>query len=108
MVIGVEPVNVVHDPVVVVVFAVSGDLSGVGPEIGLKIRMVEVDAGVEHRDDRTGAASHRLGPGLGSVDVGVPAVIEAPQAGLEIVRLAGLGDAEFKFGVGLGVINFGV
>ena len=40
LVVSVEPVDVVHDSVVVVVFTVAGDFSSVGPEVGLEVGMV--------------------------------------------------------------------
>ena len=50
-------VDVVDEPVTVVVDTVSGDLAGVGPNVGRQIGVSVVDAGVDHRHHNTAASS---------------------------------------------------
>ena len=63
----VPAVDVVDVAVAVVVDAVAGDLTGVGPDVGLQVGMVEVDTGVDycHHDRRV---AQRMRPGTGGID----------------------------------------
>lgn len=46
----VEAVDVVHDTVAVIVDAIAGDLAHVDPQVGRKVRMRHVEAGVDDAD----------------------------------------------------------
>ena len=63
----VPSVEVVDVAVAVVVDAVAGNLAGVGPDVGLEVGMVEVDARVNdgHHDRRV---AQGMRPGAGSID----------------------------------------
>ena len=71
-VVGLEvvAVDVVDEPVAVVVDAVAGDLAGVDPDVVLQVRVQVVDTRVDNRHDDVGTAGGDV-PGLGGVDVGV-------------------------------------
>ena len=88
----VPAVDVVDVAVAVVVDAVARDLAGVGPDAAGQVGVVQVDAGVEHGDDRRGAP-RRDAPGLGGVDVHVLGVVQPPEpAEHRIVRDERRGD----------------
>ena len=96
----VPPVDIVDEPIAVVVDTVAGDLAGVGPDVGGEVGVLVVDAAVDHRDDHA-PRSRRDGPGLGSVDVGVdhaprlPRVVERPErAERPVVGNGRAGDGE--------------
>src|SRR5262249_31070117 len=80
----VVPVDVVDETVAVVVLAVPGDLTRVGPDVGGEVRVGVVDAGVEDGDQGAGRPG-RLVPGFRRVDVRVrgaarlAGVVEAPK-----------------------------
>ena len=88
----IPAVDVVDVAVAVVVHAIGRDLAGVGPDASGQLGMIQVDAGVEHGDDR-GGAPRRDAPGFGGVDIHVPGVVEPPElADHRIVRDERRGD----------------
>src|SRR5262249_38854679 len=95
----VVPVDVVAVAVAVVVDAIARDLARVGPDVRGQVRVVVVDAGVNHGDDGVAGAGAGV-PGLRGVDVGVgdaavgAGVVEPPEVvEARVVRGAGDGDA---------------
>jgi len=90
----IVPVHVVHEPVAVVVDAVPGDFTRVGPDVGRQVGVCVVDARIDHAHDDLAAAGGDV-PGLGRVDVGVvgsaglAGVVQAPEPG--ILRVVGDG-----------------
>ncbi len=64
----VPAVDVVHEAVLVIVLAVAGNLSGVGPDVALQVGVPVVDAGV---DDCNRHRVRALGnvPGRGCIDL---------------------------------------
>ena len=93
---GVESVDVVDDPVPIVIHAVPGDLIGVAPHIQRQILVRVADAGIDHRDDDVLRAVARV-PRFRRIDVGVasagglPRVVEPPERAVVetgIVRIA--------------------
>ncbi len=102
----VVPVDVVDQPVAVVVDAVRRHFAGVGPGVGGQIGVGVVDARVDHGHDDAGAARGDV-PRFGRVDVGVgrapglARVVEPPER-VEVV-VAGhrvVGQRRIEFGVG--------
>jgi hypothetical protein len=59
----VDAVNVVAPAVAVIVDPVPGDLARVRPQVLRQIRVMKVDAGVDHGDDDAGRARGRLSRG---------------------------------------------
>ena len=85
VVVGKVPaVNVVDEPVAVVVDPVAGYLAWVPPSVQGEIRVAVVHAGVDHGDDHVSGSCGRV-PGFGGVDVGIDDtarladVVEAPE-----------------------------
>ena len=66
----VVTIHVVHIAVVVIVYAVSGDLAGVDPHVGSQVGMVILDTLVLDADHHVAVAFFDV-PGFGQVDVGI-------------------------------------
>ena len=78
--------DVIDVAVAVIILAVAGDLARVGPDVGLQVGVVVVDAGVYDGHHRLAGAGGFV-PCLGSIDVGIEGaagltgVVHAPQFG---------------------------
>ena len=99
----VVSVDVVDEPVAVVVDSVSGNLAGVGPDVGGQIDVIVVHARVDHSDHDVAASGGDV-PGFCRVDVGVgrtaglTRVVHPPERRDELVvghRLQLLHDVQF-------------
>ena len=102
----VVAVDIVDVAVAVIVELVARDLAGVGPQVVAKVRVVHVDALVDHGHHRVGAAGGRV-PRLRRVDVGVgrPAGLAGVVEAIELVVGRVVGDRgrlqpEVRLGVG--------
>ena len=99
--IKIPPVDVIDIAVAVVIDAVSGNLAGVGPDIGGQIRMIDVHTGIDDgHHDIAAAGGHT--PGFKRIDVGIigavgpvhilTGVMQPPQAAkIRVIRGANVG-----------------
>ena len=84
----VPAMDVVNEPVAVIINTVAGDFAGIGPDVPRQVGMVDVDARVDHRHNHFAAPRCQL-PGFKSSDIDacraviLPSVVEGPLVGEE-------------------------
>ncbi len=77
------PVHIVDIAIIVVIHAVRGNFTGIGPHISGQIGMGIIDPGIDHGDDDI-ATANGLIPGIHRADVGprlaakLPAILHGP------------------------------
>ena len=90
--VGVPAIHIVREAVALVIQAIAGNLTRVGPFVGHQVRMVQIHAAVHHGHHNVPPQGIRAAgghiPGLRGIHIGVRDLLQVPHLGeLRVVRL---------------------